>query len=81
MPRSKRRNFTADFKAQVVLDLLSRRSSQAELCRKHQLSPSLLTLWKETFQQRLPIVFQSDEHFSQQQARVARISRLRPSRW
>lgn len=76
MPRSKRRSFTAEFKAQVVLDLLSGRSSQAELCRKHRLSPSLLSLWKETFQQRLPAVFQSDEQFRQQQARVAELEQL-----
>jgi transposase len=76
MPRSKRRNFTADFKAQVVLDLLSGRSSQAELCRKHRLSPSLVTLWKETFHERLAVVFQSDEQARQQQARVAELEQL-----
>ncbi|RKU17030.1 hypothetical protein C6501_04780 [Candidatus Poribacteria bacterium] len=35
---AKRRNFTPDFKAEVVLEALSGESSQAELCRKHNLS-------------------------------------------
>ncbi|MDE0010152.1 MAG: transposase [Candidatus Poribacteria bacterium] len=35
---AKRRNFTAKFKAEVVLEALSGESSQAEVCRRHNLS-------------------------------------------
>ena len=35
---AKRRNFTPEFKAEVVLEALNGQSSQAELCRKHNLS-------------------------------------------
>ena len=35
---NKRRRFTAEFKASVVLEALSGESSQAELCRRHNLS-------------------------------------------
>ena len=38
----KRRQFTPEFKAQVVLDVLTGVQSQAEACRKHGLSPNLL---------------------------------------
>ncbi len=34
MAKRKRRNFTTDFKAGVVLEALRGESSQAELCRK-----------------------------------------------
>ena len=76
MPRRARRNFTPEFKAQVVLDLLRGERSQAELCRLHQLSPSLLALWKDAFLERLPLVFQADEWRSQDQQRIADLEQL-----
>ncbi len=41
-----RRSFSAEFKAQVVLQYLSGEASQAELCRKHNLKPNLIANWK-----------------------------------
>src|SRR5215831_1020104 len=76
MPRRARRRFTPEFKAQVVLDLLRGERSQAELCRLHQLSPSLLALWKDAFLERLPLVFQADERRSQDQQRIADLEQL-----
>ena len=38
MAKRKRRNFTPEFKAEVVLEALRGESSQAELCRRHNLS-------------------------------------------
>lgn len=76
MPRRARRSFTPEFKAQVVLDLLRGERSQAELCRLHQLSASLLALWKDAFLERLPLVFQADEQRSQEQQRIAELERL-----
>lgn len=40
----KRRQFTPEFKAKVVLDVLTGVQSQAEACRKHGLGPNLLAL-------------------------------------
>ena len=76
MPRRTRRTFTPQFKAQVVLELLTGQHTHAELCRQHQLSPSLLTLWKDTFLERLPLLFQDDARLDQQQARVAELEQL-----
>ena len=36
MAKRKRRTFTAEFKAEVVLEALTGESSQAELCRRHK---------------------------------------------
>jgi transposase-like protein len=44
----KRRNFTATFKAEIVLSLVSGQKTAAELCREYSLSPTLLGLWKDT---------------------------------
>lgn len=76
MSRRARRTFTPEFKARVVLDVLTGTASQAEVCRKHQISPSLLALWKTTFLQRLPVLFQADEQHSAEAARVADLERL-----
>ena len=43
---AKRRRFTAEFKAEVVLEALSGESSQAEVCRRHNLSEDQLSKWK-----------------------------------
>ena len=49
---AKRRQFSREFKAQVVLDVLTGVQSQAEVCRKHTLGANLLGLWKSTFLER-----------------------------
>lgn len=75
MPRP-RRSFPAEFKAQVVLDLLSGAASQAELCRKHNLKPQLLSQWKAAVVQRLHTLFQEDPQVSQDQNRIAELEQL-----
>ena len=76
MARRARRIFTAEFKAQAVLDVLTGTASQAEVCRKHQISPTLFGLWKATLLDRLATVFQSDEQRSAETARIADLERL-----
>ena len=76
MARRPRRTFTAEFKAKVVLDLLAGNTTQAEVCRKHQLSPTLLALWKATLLDRLPTVFQADGRRAAEADRIAELERL-----
>ena len=47
MAKRKRRSFTPEFKAEVVLEALSGESSQAEVCRRHNLSEDQLSKWKQ----------------------------------
>ena len=47
MAKRKRRRFTLEFKAEVVLEALGGESSQAELCRRHNLSEDQLSKWKQ----------------------------------
>jgi len=44
-----RRNFSLEFKRQVVQELLSGESSPAQLCRRHNIGPSLLYHWKRQY--------------------------------
>ncbi len=71
-----RRKFTAEFKAQVVLDLVSGAKSAAELCREHQLNPQLLARWKTEFLERAPLLFQQEAMQSQEQERIAELERV-----
>lgn len=76
MPQRHRRLFTAEFKAQVVLDLIAGHSTSSELCRQHRLSPSLLTLWKTTALEGLPALFCGEDHLSQERLRIAELEQL-----
>jgi transposase len=75
MPRV-RRSFDADFKARLVLELLTGSVSQAELCRKHDLKPQLIAHWKAIFLDRLPLLFGDDGCRDQDQARIAELEQL-----
>ncbi len=43
------RNFSLEFKRQVVEELMSGESRPAQLCRRHNISPSLLYHWKRQY--------------------------------
>ena len=42
---ARHRKFTPEFKAQVVLEVISGAKSAAEVCRQYQLKPQLVTEW------------------------------------
>jgi transposase-like protein len=69
----KRRQFTPEFKAKVVLDVLTGVQSHAEACRKHGPGPNLLALWKTAFLERAHLVFDSDSARPAEQARIAEL--------
>ena len=73
---TKRRQFTRQFKARLMLDVLSGVQSQAEACRKHGLNANLLALWKATFLERAHTVFDSDATRSAEQARIAELEQV-----
>jgi transposase len=43
------RTFSQEFKRQVVEELISGESHPAQLCRRHNISPSLLYHWKKQY--------------------------------
>ena len=43
------RSFSAEFKRQVIEELLSEQSRPAQLCRRHKITPSLLYHWKKQY--------------------------------
>ena len=75
MPRA-RRSFPAEFKARIVLQLLSGEASQAELCRKHGIKPNLIANWKAAVLDRLPTVFEADGVHDADRVRIAELEQL-----
>jgi transposase-like protein len=75
MPRL-RRTFSAAFKAQVVLELLTGTASQADLCRKHNIKTQLLTYWKTAVLERMHTLFDQQEQVTVDQARIAELEQL-----
>ena len=65
MAKRKRRNFTPEFKATVVLEALSGESSQAELCRRYNLSEDQLSKWKQQLLENAASVFESRDKTSE----------------
>lgn len=72
----KRRTFSAQFKAQVVLEVLSGAKSAAQVCREHSLKDTLLARWKQEFIERAPELFAGNQVQNQQAERIVELERL-----
>ena len=59
MAKRKRRTFTPEFKAKVVLEALRGETSQAELCRRHNLSDEQVSKWKQQLLENAASLFES----------------------
>ena len=74
---AKRRRFTPEFKAEVVLEALRGESSQAELCRRYNLSADQLSKWKQQVVENVSALFEStDKHSSEATERIAQLEQL-----
>ena len=51
---AKRRTFTPEFKAELVFEVISGASSQAEVCRRHNLTETQLSQWKRQLLENAP---------------------------
>jgi len=71
--RRPRRLFSAEFKAQVILQLLS---GEAELCRKHNINANLIANWKAAVLERLHTVFEGDGSSDVDRGRIAELEQL-----
>jgi transposase-like protein len=72
----KHRSFKPEFKARVVLQLLSGEKSAAQICREHKLSEQLLSNWKKLFLENAGLVFDQTRDQSTEQERIAELERM-----
>jgi transposase len=69
-----RRKYTAEFKARVVLDMLTGQKSATQASREYGIKDSVLSRWKQEFVERSPMLF--EEGGGGQDERDRRIAEL-----
>lgn len=75
---AKYRKHTAEFKAQVVLEMLSGEKSVAQISRDYRIKDSLLYRWKAEFLERAPQLFGTgqDNETARLRDEVAELERM-----
>jgi transposase len=74
---TKPRKFSPEFKAQVVLEVLSGAKSGAQVCREYGIRSQLLSKWKAKFLENAARVFEEGrEPNTEDKARIAELERL-----
>jgi len=59
--KSIRRKHTAEFKSKVAFEALQERMTLSELCKRHEIAPSLIQQWKKTMLSNGFLVFQEEK--------------------
>lgn len=73
----KRRTFSAQFKVDVVMDLLTGAKTASDICRERDITDKLLYRWKQELLERLPGVFaQEQQPDNEAQQRIAELERM-----
>ena len=72
----KRRRFTAEFKARVVLDMLTEQKSAAQASREYGIKDSELSRWKQEFIERSPLLFEQGAAQDDREERIAELERM-----
>lgn len=71
-----RRQYTAEFKTKVVLQLVSGEKTASELCRAHKLNPNVVNRWRKEFLEQASSIFERGEASQGEQQRIAELERL-----
>lgn len=72
----KRRNFSAEFKTKVVLELISGKKSLAEASREYEIKDTVLSRWKQEFLSHATQVFEQPQDVQEKEARIAELERM-----
>jgi len=75
MSKRKRRSFSAEFKAELVLAVLTGEKSQAEVCREHQLSAQQFGNWKKQFLENAAHAFEKPQN-NEEAEQIAELERM-----
>jgi len=57
----KKRQYTAEFKTKIVLEILKEEHELGEIASKYQINPNLIRTWRAAFLEKAPMVFESDK--------------------
>jgi transposase len=82
--KRERRNFSSAFKAQVAIEALKERETLAELSKRFEVHPNMISKWKQEFVERSSEIFSTkapQENFEAEKERLfAKIGQLEMER-
>ena len=70
------KRYSAKFKFQVVMDVLTGDKSQAQVARAYEVHPNTVGTWKETFLEKGPEVFAKDSVVAEYERRIGDLEQL-----
>jgi len=73
---AKHRTFKPEFKARLVLQVLTGAKTAAQVCREHQLSEQLLATWKKQLLAHAELVFAQERESAAEQTRLVELERM-----
>jgi transposase-like protein len=73
---AKRRTFSAEFKAKVVLELISGKRSLTEASREYSIKDKVLSRWKQEFVAHATQLFEQPQEVQEKDARIAELERM-----
>jgi transposase-like protein len=77
---TKRRQYSAEFKLETVLEGIRGEKPVAQICRERGIRDNLYYKWRDAFQERAPGIFasqeQQDQAVSELETRVAELERM-----
>lgn len=71
-----RRKFSAEFKARVVLELLTGEKGLAQASREYEIKDSVLSRWRQEFLERSPQLFEQAKRSNPEEERIAELERM-----
>ena len=73
---TKRRKFSPEFKARVVLEIMPDQMSTAQASREYGIKDSVLSRWKQEFIERSPQLFEQGAASDGRDQRIAELERM-----
>ena len=73
---TKRKTYTAEFKAGLVLEILTEQKSIAQASREYGIKDSVISRWKQEFIERSPQVFEKENSRDEREQRIAELERM-----
>jgi len=71
--KQNRRKFSGQFKAQVAIEALKERESLAELSKRYEVHPNMISKWKQEFVERAREIFETKAPDQQSQVDIDKL--------
>jgi transposase len=73
---TRRRTYTPEYKARIVLEILTGQKSIAQASREYGIKDTVLSRWKQEFIERSPQVFEQGNGLDEREQRIAELERM-----